>query len=142
MSSGVLAEAIEGVEIGLDPTALVAVMGLRDRLDAKIAAAVVAELDAAGLWDDDGSVSIAAWLRAHAGQTSRQAKRLTTTAARLRGLPAVQAAWAEGRLAGRHGRPPGEHPHTPTDRHPAPPGAPAGAISANGPACVVPAAVS
>lgn len=141
MSSGVLAEAIEGVEIGLDPTALVAVMGLRDRLDAKIAAAV-AELDAAGLWNDDGRCR---WRRGCEPMRGRRAARRSASRPRRRGCGGCRRCRRRGPRvdwrAGTVGHP-ASTPHTPTDRHPAPPGAPAGAISANGPACVVPAAVS
>src|SRR5688500_17268280 len=78
-----LAEAIEGVEIHADERELAQALGLRDRLDAKITSAVGA-FDAAELWDGDGSVSMAAWLRIHAGRTQRDATRLTVTARKLR----------------------------------------------------------
>ncbi len=95
----VLAEAIEGVELHADAGELARALGLRDRLDAKVTAAVGA-FDAAELWDADGSVSMTAWLRIHAGMTSRQAKRLSTTARRLRDLPGVSWAYRSGTLTG------------------------------------------
>jgi 5-methylcytosine-specific restriction endonuclease McrA len=101
MSLGALAEAIEGVVVHPDEREIALAVGLRDRLDAKISAAV-GTFDAAGLWDSDGSVSMVAWLRAHTGRTSRQAKRTVATATKLRSLPQVQEAWVDGRLTGGH----------------------------------------
>jgi len=96
-----LAEAVEGVEIPCDEAVLAGAIGLRDRLDAKISAAVAA-FDAAELWDTDGSVSMAAWLRIHGGRTQREATRMSVTARKLRSLPGVRAAWETGALTGGH----------------------------------------
>lgn len=96
-----LAEAIEEVELPVDEAVLTAAFALSDRLAAKISGAV-AEFDAAGLWDADGSTSMKAWLRIHTSRTSAQAKRITSTATKLRTLPAVDTAWREGRLTGGH----------------------------------------
>ncbi|HEX4868880.1 MAG TPA: DUF222 domain-containing protein [Acidimicrobiales bacterium] len=97
----VLAEAVEGVVIHPDADELARAVGLRDRLDAKITTAV-GEFDTAELWDTDGSVSMAAWLRIHAGRTQRDATRMTVTARKLRSLPGVSAAWHAGGLSGGH----------------------------------------
>ncbi len=61
-----LAEAIETLDIPVDGAALVQVLALRDRLDARIAETVGA-FDAAGPWDLDAATSMTAWLRASAG---------------------------------------------------------------------------
>jgi hypothetical protein len=96
-----LAEAIDGVVIHPDAGELAGALGLRDRLDAKISAAV-GEFDKAELWDVDGSVSMAAWLRIHGGRTQRDATRMAVTARKLRSLPGVSAAWHTGALSGGH----------------------------------------
>jgi hypothetical protein len=49
-----LGDAIEGLDIPADGAALVAVVALRDRLDARISDAV-ADCDRAGLWELDGA---------------------------------------------------------------------------------------
>jgi hypothetical protein len=95
----VLAEAIEGVEIHADERELAEALGLRDRLDAKITSAVGA-FDAAELWDEGGSTSMAAWLRIHTGRTQRDAIRLSVTARKLRSLPGVAGAQRDGVLTG------------------------------------------
>jgi hypothetical protein len=96
-----LATAIDTLTIGVDGAELTAAIAQRDRLDAKVTLAA-AQVDAAELWARDGSVSMAAWLRAHAGQTERQARRMERTGRRLRQLPGVAAAWADGMLSSGH----------------------------------------
>jgi hypothetical protein len=81
-----LAEAIEGLDVPVDGAAIVQVLALRDRLDARIAEAVGA-FDAAGLWDIDGATSMTAWLRASADMTRQSANRLAILGRRLRQLP-------------------------------------------------------
>ncbi len=93
------ATAIDELEIGVDERELAAVAALRDRLDAKVTMAV-ASFDAAELWDLDGSVSMAAWLRVHAGMTQRDGERICSTARRLRGCPLTTQAWLDGNLSG------------------------------------------
>ena len=56
-----LGQAIEGLDIPTDSDALVAVLALRDRLDARISGAVAAH-DRAGRWELDGATSMTAWL--------------------------------------------------------------------------------
>jgi hypothetical protein len=94
-----LTDAIEGLMIPADGAAIAQAIALRDRLDARITAAV-GEFDAAKLWDLDAATSMTAWLRASAKMTSRAAKRLTSVAARLHRLPVCAAAYADGLLAG------------------------------------------
>ena len=94
-----LAAVIETLDIPVDGAALVQVLALRDRLDARIAEAVGA-FDAAGLWDLDAATSMTAWLRASAGMTSRSAGRLSLLARRLHKLPTTSAAFRDGSLSG------------------------------------------
>jgi hypothetical protein len=96
-----LAEAVEEVVIHPDEAVLAGALRVRDRLDAKISAAV-GEFDTGELWDVDGSVSMAAWLRIHGGRTHREATRMSVTARKLRSLPGVRAAWEAGALSGGH----------------------------------------
>lgn len=97
--SAELAVAIENLNIGANGVALVDVLRLRDRLDARIMDSL-GDFDAAQLWDLDGATSLTAWLRSSAGMTSRSAGRLSLLARRLRHLPVCRAAMAEGSLAG------------------------------------------
>ncbi len=94
-----LAVAIEELDVPVDGDALVQVMALRDRLDARIAVAV-GELDALGLWDVDGSTSMTAWLKSNVAMTQKSAGRLAAVARRLRKLPVCAEAWRTGRLSG------------------------------------------
>lgn len=89
-----MAEAIKELDIPVDGFAIVDVLGLRDRLDARTAEAL-GDFDAAKLWDIDAATSLTAWLRAHGGLTLRSAGRLSLLARRLRQLPVTSAAYAE-----------------------------------------------
>ena len=81
-----LAAAIENVDIPGDHDSVIEALALRDRLDARIAAAT-GELEAAGIWAGDAALSFVHWLRGHAVMTPRSAQRLRTLAIRLRSLP-------------------------------------------------------
>jgi hypothetical protein len=94
-----LAEAIVELDIPVDGAAIVQVLALRDRLDARIAEAAGA-FDTAQLWDIDGATSMTAWLRASAGMTQRAATRLAVLGRRMRQLPVLAAAYADGSLSG------------------------------------------
>ena len=72
MTLDLLAEVVEGLQIHADEADLARAVFVQDRLAAKISAAV-GEFDAAELWDGDGSVNMAAWLRIHTGRTHRDA---------------------------------------------------------------------
>jgi hypothetical protein len=60
---------------------------------------VVAAFDERGLWRGDGATSMAAWLVARLGVSFGTAAGWCDTAARLRSLPALSAAYEEGRLS-------------------------------------------
>ena len=92
-----LRDAIQGLEVPVHDAALLDLVRLRDRLDARVAEAV-GDYDASQLWGFDGSASMAGWLQRHAKTTARDAKRLVVTAQRVRRCPSVRAAWEEGRL--------------------------------------------
>jgi hypothetical protein len=94
-----LATAIDELEILVDEQELLATLTLQDRLNAKVAMAV-GKLDRAELWDVDGSVSMAAWLRVHAGMTQRDAMRLVSTGRRLHDCPETAQAWLTGAITG------------------------------------------
>jgi Domain of unknown function (DUF222) len=94
-----LAEAIEELTIPVDGDALAQVFALRDRLDAKLAAAV-ADFDRHELWDCEGATSVTAWLRDRAGLTGPRAHQIAAVARRLGSLPVTTAAWRSGELTG------------------------------------------
>jgi Domain of unknown function (DUF222)/HNH endonuclease len=101
MGSGIeeLVVAIEALADVHDPDDVARLLAARDRLDARVCAAV-ARLDASGAAVVDGAVSTAHWLRTRGGRSSRDAAVLAGRAARLPGCPALAAAWADGRLGG------------------------------------------
>ena len=92
-----LAAAVDDLEIPVDADALRELFAIRDRLDARLAVAVGA-FDAAGLWDVDGDVSMAAWLRHQTGRDQGAATRAAGQARKLAALPACRHAFLDGRL--------------------------------------------
>ena len=60
---------------------------------------VVAAFDGRRLWAADGATSMAAWLVARLGVSFGTATAWSETAARLQALPALSAAYEEGRLS-------------------------------------------
>ena len=94
-----LGSLIDDIDIPVDGDAIVEVLTLVERLQAKVSAAI-GEFDAAGLWELDAATSATAWLRTHAGMTGAHAKATVRTAQRLRSLPVTSAAWLEGSLSG------------------------------------------
>jgi Domain of unknown function (DUF222) len=101
MGSGIeaLVAAIEGMADVHDPDDVALLLAARDRLDARVCAAV-ARLDASGAVAVDGAVSTAQWLRTRGGRSHRDAATLTSRAARLSACPALAHAWAGGQLSG------------------------------------------
>ena len=93
-----LARDIEELEIPARGAAIAEAVALRDRLSAKVAAAVGA-FDEPRLWDLDAATSMTAWLRDKAAMTNREAARTTSAAKRLRSLPVTAAAWRSGELS-------------------------------------------
>jgi len=94
-----LETAISELRVPCDPAALVHVLALKDRLDARISEAV-GEIDHEQLWDLDGYVSMTSWLKQKAQMTAAEAARTAHTASRLRDLPVTRKAWVEARLSG------------------------------------------
>ena len=72
---------------------------MRDRLDARIAAAV-GEFEAAGLYDLDGDLTMQTWLRRHTGASPTAATRVTLRGRKLRALPVLSGAFHDGRISG------------------------------------------
>jgi Domain of unknown function (DUF222) len=94
-----LAGAIDRLDLPVDNDLLAEAFALADRLNAKLIAAV-GEHDVAEMWRNDGAISMTAWLRHRAHNTSRDAALCAKTARRLRQLPVTAAAYREGRLSG------------------------------------------
>jgi Domain of unknown function (DUF222)/HNH endonuclease len=93
-----LGTAIEGLDIPADGAALAAVLGLRDRLDARISHAVAAH-DRAGIWELDGATSMTAWLTDRAALPRPRAAATVARARKLTHLPVTAAAWRHGVLS-------------------------------------------
>jgi hypothetical protein len=93
-----LASAIDSLDIPGDGDVLAAAFALRDRLDARLAAAVEA-FDRAELWDVEGATSITAWLTDRAGMSRPRAAATARNARLVARLPLTAAAWADGRLS-------------------------------------------
>ena len=93
-----LAGSLEDLEVAPFGEAIEDALWLRDRLDSKIAAAL-GDFDADQGWAIDGSLSLSAWLSAHAKLLARDAHREAIRAKRLAALPVSAAAWAEGSLS-------------------------------------------
>jgi hypothetical protein len=96
--SPLLATAIDSLDIPVGGDALAAALALRDRLDARLAAAVEA-FDRAGLWDGEGVTSVTAWLADRARMTRPRAAATARNARLVAQLPSTAAAWADGRLS-------------------------------------------
>ena len=93
-----LTEAIDGLELSVDREVIVGALGERDRLDARIAAAVAA-FDAAELWDSDGATSMTRWLINEGRLGDGAARRLVRTASRLGQWPVLARAFAQGTVS-------------------------------------------
>ena len=94
-----LREEVERLDIPVDGDAIGELFAIRDRLDAKLSAAV-GEFDRAGLYDLEGRTTMTAWLKGHAPLTSAEAHRVAMTARHLRDFPVTRQAWEEGELSG------------------------------------------
>ncbi|HVM07260.1 MAG TPA: DUF222 domain-containing protein [Acidimicrobiales bacterium] len=94
--AGLLRE-IDEVSIPADPRALRVALSARERLDAKIAAAI-GDFDALGLFDETGATSTKVWLRDE-GFAGPDAHRMAVIGKRMRELPVVAAAWTAGELS-------------------------------------------
>jgi hypothetical protein len=93
-----LTEAIDGLELSVDRDTIVGALRERDRLDARIAAAVAA-FDTAELWDCDGATSMTRWLVDEARLGDSTARRLVRTAGRLREWPTLAQAFTNGEVS-------------------------------------------
>jgi hypothetical protein len=93
-----LGTAIDTLDIPADSAALATVVGLRDRLDARIGDAVAA-YDRAGLWELDGATSMTAWLTDRATLPRSRAAAMVSRARKLAHLPVTAGAWRDGMLS-------------------------------------------
>jgi Domain of unknown function (DUF222) len=101
ISSGALerlATVLDTLDLGVDDGELAAVLALRDRLDARIAA-VVPGVDTAALWDAAGATSMAAWVADRGRMPRGRALRQVRTARLVSRLPVTASAWGDGRLS-------------------------------------------
>ena len=89
-----LGTAIDALDIPADGAWLAAVVGLRDRLDARISDAVATH-DRAGLWELDGATSMTAWLADRAAMPRPRAAATVSRARKLAHLPVTAAAWRD-----------------------------------------------
>jgi Domain of unknown function (DUF222)/HNH endonuclease len=96
-----LGTAIDELDLPADGAALAAVVGLRDRLDARISDAVAAH-DRAGLWELDGATSMTAWLTHRAAMPRPRAAATVARARKLAHLPVTAGAWRNGTLSRGH----------------------------------------
>jgi hypothetical protein len=94
-----LATEVDELSIPLCGEAIIEVLAIQDRLQAKVSD-VVADFDRAGLWDLDSATSLTAWLRRHGAMTKREAGRVSGRVKKLRELPVTAAAWQAGELSG------------------------------------------
>ncbi len=92
------ADEFEDIDVPSDLDGLERAVFHSDRYMAKMAVAV-AEMDAARMWEVDGSPSAATWLRGR-GLTSTEAHRMVLMARKLRRLPVLATAWLRGDLNG------------------------------------------
>jgi len=97
MDSG-LAASIEGVDPAPSATVVAELLVARDRLDAKVCAALSGFV-ARGGHRVDGWGSTAGWLRAH-GVGERDAQRLAVRVSRLARWPELARLWSAGELSG------------------------------------------
>jgi hypothetical protein len=93
-----LRTAIDALDIPADGAPLAAVVGLRDRLDARISDAVAAH-DRAGLWELDGATSMTAWLADRTAMPRPRAAAMVSRARKLAQLPVTAGAWRDGVLS-------------------------------------------
>jgi hypothetical protein len=94
----VLAAVIDDMEIPVDRPALVEVLRLADKLEAKLSEAV-GQFDAREAWRLDNARSMVAWLMRRGRLAEAEARQVSSTAARLWGFPLTRRAWLDGVLS-------------------------------------------
>src|SRR4051812_33217090 len=94
-----LAALVDALDLAVDTDELAMALSIADRLHAK-ANRATGDVDAAGLYEVDGAVSMSGWLHTHAGMTKGTAYTTAKTARRLRLLPVTREAWESGALSG------------------------------------------
>src|SRR5690606_33086239 len=86
------------LHIAPEAGALVQSFAIADRLEARQYEALE-QFDRDTLWQNAAATSLQAWLRDHAGRSQADAARIARTVQRLRDLPALAAAWRDGRMS-------------------------------------------
>jgi hypothetical protein len=94
-----LEAALQSDDMPSDPDGFAKAFVLMDRLGAKLAAAA-AELDASGAWAEDGSLDAAGFVCARGRCSRRQARHVLGVGKKLRHLPVLSQAWADGAVSG------------------------------------------
>ena len=94
-----LAAAIDELDVAVDADELVAVHGLLDRLQARVATADAA-FDRVELWDTTGATSMTRWLVTECRLTPGSARRAVRTARTLAALPVLTDAFTHGEVSG------------------------------------------
>jgi hypothetical protein len=94
-----LAAVIDELDLRPDGEAIALAIRLRDVLDAKISRAV-GIYDARALYERDGAVSAAGWLKQSCGMSGPAAASLVRLTRRLCQLPVTNQAWLDGALSG------------------------------------------
>jgi hypothetical protein len=89
---------IEALAVPVDGPALAEVIGLRDRLNARIAETVAA-FEQSGRWADEGATSVTAWLTYGARMSRGTASRTARVSRRVSRLPLTMAMWRDGTLS-------------------------------------------
>ncbi len=94
-----LALAVERLRLPVDTEVLAGVLSITDRLVAKTST-LIGEVTGAGLFEDDGAVSMTGWLKDRGAMAPKRATAASKTARRLAGCPVTSAAWLCGALTG------------------------------------------
>jgi hypothetical protein len=95
---GELAAVLDYLQVAPVARDIEQLLAQQDRLEAMVSEALGA-FDAGGGWAEDGSLSLSAWLVAHARRSRKEAYREALISKRLAQLPATAAAWAQGALS-------------------------------------------
>src|SRR3954469_8144890 len=94
----VLAEAVDELEVPADGDTICELLGLIDRLDAKVTEAIGA-FGHEGLWELDSCTSMTAWFNRRARLSSGVGARMVHAGRRLRDLAVTAEAWTVGDLS-------------------------------------------
>src|SRR5436305_6493357 len=94
----VLAEVVDELEVPAHGDTICQLLGLIDRLDAKVTEAI-GRFDHEGLWELDACTSMTAWLKHRARLSPGTASRMVRMGRRLRDLELTAREWTVGDLS-------------------------------------------